>query len=43
MSSRTAIACPEPPRRPNEVTWWVSGTTTTAANATAWVRIDVKR
>ncbi|MGI5247750.1 hypothetical protein [Dactylosporangium sp. CA-139066] len=40
MSTRTAVACPEPPRR-NEPVTWTGNTTSNTTNA--WMRINIKR
>lgn len=45
MSSRTAVACPEPPRRPNEPVAWTAGTTSSTGGVNVnvvWRRLNVK-
>jgi hypothetical protein len=42
---KTAVACPEPPRRPNETVAWTSSTSATLGSNThvEWQRIDVRQ
>lgn len=41
--TRTAVACPEPERRRNEPISWITAPTTSGANTTAWIVVDIKR